>query len=290
MIESLTMTNAAEAKLSWAAGLDYFKKNPVTQFKPGLNIVFGPNGSGKSTLLELLGMSLAAVQGGTSVVTQSWMTDILGFGGSGLKLPCQVVHDGQPIMYFHARAQEGLIGGSFDDDFMDLGIANCMRKGSTGQLGMARMTRMLEVLMGETTATKVSPRKGKVSSAPDKTGFPDEIVWKMSRASVNDVWKSRIAAIEAMLSASCPVGPKTLLFDEPESGYALPWQAGLWRNVFRRVDPEKFQVIVATHSPFALEIPGAHYIEMQPQYAHECFVTLLAEMADKAPWMFKGRE
>lgn len=293
MIESLTIRDLPEeATLPWVAKLDYFKKNPVTQFKPGLNIVFGPNGSGKSTILQLLGLSLAAVQGGTSVVTQSWMHEVLGFGGDSLKLPCSVVHDGQPVMYFDARAQEGLIGGSFDDDFFSLGIANTMARGSTGQLGIQRMSRMLDVLLGK-EAEKQKAKSKTLKAGKEalvKGGFPAEIEWRLNRNSVNDSWVKRLAVIEELLAGKCAAGPKTLLFDEPESGYSLPWQASLWRKIFSQVDPEKFQVIIATHSPFALEIPGANYIEMEPGYAHECFVTLLAEMAEKAPWMFKTTE
>lgn len=69
--------------------------------------------------------------------------------------------------------------------------------------------------------------------------------------------------MEALLSAKLPVGPKTMLFDEPESGFSLMWQAGVWKNIFSKVDPKEFQLIIATHSPFALQLPGAHYIEMQ---------------------------
>ena len=294
MIESLTFHDVPDAEMPWVAQLDYFKNNPVTLFKPGLNIVFGPNGSGKSTILQLLGLSLAAVQGGTSVVTQSWIQDVLGFSGSTLKLPCNVVHDGQPVMYFDARAQEGLIGGSFDDDFFSLGIANTMARGSTGQLGIRRMSRMLDVLLEKPAASAKSDKTAKSramkQTREEPAGFPAEIEWRLNRNSVNDSWVKKLSIIEELLSAKCAAGPKTLLFDEPESGYSLPWQAGLWKNVFSKVDPEKFQVIVATHSPFALEIPGANYIEMQPEYAHECFVTLLTAMAEKAPWMFKTKD
>lgn len=294
MIESLTFHDVQDAEMPWVAQLDYFKNNPVTQFKPGLNIVFGPNGSGKSTILQLLGLSLAAVQGGTSVVTQSWVQDVLGFSGSTLKLPCNVVHDGQPVMYFDARAQEGLIGGGFDDDFFSLGVANTMARGSTGQLGIRRMSRMLDVLLEKADTSekghKAAGSRAMKQKREEPAGFPAEIEWRLKRNSVNETWVNKLRVIEELLSAKCAVGPKTLLFDEPESGYSLPWQAGLWKNVFSKVDPEKFQVIVATHSPFALEIPNAHYIEMTPGYAHECFVTLLAEMADKAPWMFKTKD
>lgn len=282
MIDALTIQSRKESCMPWVEQLDYFKRNPETAFKPGLNILFGANGSGKSTVLQLLAQSLAAAQGGTSVVTSSWMQDIFGFGSDEVKLPCSLVHDGQPVMFFDARAKEGLIGGSFDDDFFNLGIANAMAKGSTGQLGLRRLDRLLSVLLadikGKPSATppaeekpKRRGKKAEAAKTAPKTqpGFPEAIEWRVNRKSVNDTWKARLDQVELLFAAKRDVGPRTFLFDEPESGFSLPWQAGLWANIFSKVDPEKHQVIIATHSPFALGIPGAHYIEMSPGYLKE---------------------
>lgn len=289
MIDSLSITSVPDNCMPWVESLDYFKRQPTTAFKPGLNILFGANGSGKSTVLQLLAQSLAAVQGGTSVVTQSWLQDVCAFGGSELKLPCEVIHDGKPVMFFDARAKEGLIGGGFDDDFFGMGVANAMAKGSTGQLGLRRLDRLLAVLVDDIRATQAGAgpaaapaaaekpkRRTKKAEAeptpkqvPGKRGFPTEIEWRIQRKMVNDTWKARFAVVEKLLEAKRAVGPQTLLFDEPESGFSLPWQAGLWTNIFAKVDPAKYQVIVATHSPFALGLPGVNYIEMSPGYLAE---------------------
>ncbi|KVP39545.1 AAA family ATPase [Burkholderia ubonensis] len=289
MIDSLTFKPLKGSTMPWAAELDYFKKAPVTEFKPGLNILFGGNGSGKSTVLQLLATSLAAAQGGTSVVTASWMRDVLGFDNKSVQLPCELVHDGQPVMFFDARAKEGLIGGGFDDDFFNLGIANTMARGSTGQLGLRRVDRLLQVLVSKDCPTPQPPepepadkpkrRGGRTAKSFERKeairslvpdGFPAEIEWKVTRGSGTDHRNKRFDLVDELLRAKRPVGPKTLIFDEPESGFSLPWQAGLWHNVFGKVDPARFQVIVATHSPFALGIPGANYIEMSPGYVREC--------------------
>ena len=287
MIDALTIQSRKESCMPWVEQLDYFKRNPETTFKPGLNILFGGNGSGKSTVLQLLAQSLAAAQGGTSVVTSSWMHDLFGFGSDEVKLPCQVVHDGQPVMFFDARAKEGLIGGAFDDDFFSLGIANTMAKGSTGQLGLRRLDRLLRVLIAdikgpqeaEPPAEEKPKRRGKKNDAAKaapkaQDGFPEAIEWRVNRKSVNDTWKARLDQVEALFAPKREVGPRTFIFDEPESGFSLPWQAGLWANVFSKVDPAKHQVIIATHSPFALGIPGAHYIEMSPGYLSEAQVAV----------------
>lgn len=275
MIESITYDAARGTKFPYAAQIEYFKKSPVTRFKPGLNIVYGANGSGKSTLLQLLGQSLAAVQGGRSVVTQAWLSDLLEFGSKAIGLPCDVVHDGQPIMYHDARSVVGLFGGSaaFDDDFFSEGIEACVAKGSVGQLSMQRGARLFNVL--------VADRKGATAD-----GFPKEVEWKYPRTSTYADTAARIAAVEALFEARCAKGPKTLLFDEPESGFSMPWQAAMWRNIFARVDPAKFQVIVATHSPFALGIKDAHYVEMTPGYSEECLSVLMEDLTSKAAFIF----
>lgn len=312
MIESLTYKKIAKpAMVEWADSVAYLQRCPTTTFKPGLNILYGPNGSGKSTVLKMLATGLAAEQGGTSRVTQSWVGDMFEVIGQELKVNFDVIHDGQPIMYFDARATEGLKMGHFDDDFFNLGVANLTAKGSTGQLGAGRMDRMVRVLTGETelekarlaqeqaeAIKKATPKQAKRtgrsassfqrSARPPRplveSGFPQQIQWRITKDSVNSFWQRRLEQAERLLAARIPAGPKTLLFDEPESGFSLPWQSGLWQKVFAQIDPQEFQVIVATHSPFALRIPGANYIEMEPGYMTQSEVavaTLMSRFATK---------
>ena len=289
MIESFEFlkpaANSEKSAFPWAAEIGFFKRNKKIEFKPGLNVLFGGNGSGKSTLLQMMGMSLAAVQGGRSCVTSTWLSEVfVGLGTQSPGIPGKLMHDGQPIMYFDARAKEGFLGGGFDDDFFDMGLENSMRRGSTGQIGLTRLDRMLSVLREEQepepgkakqttkekSGTAVTPKelsreRERTSRKSKSVGFPQEIEFKVSRG-VNSYWEPRLKAVDDMMAAKIPKGPRTLLFDEPESGFSFDWQDRLWRGVFERVDAAKFQVIIATHSPFALAIPGANYIEMEPGY------------------------
>lgn len=312
MIESLTYKKIDKPTMvAWADSVAYLQRCPTTTFKPGLNILYGPNGSGKSTLLKMLANGLAAEQGGTSTVTQSWVGDLFGLIEDDIKVNFDIVHDGQPVMFFDARAKEGLMRGGFDDDFFNLGVANLMARGSAGQLVAGRMDRMLRVLTGEAelekarlaqeqaevikkATSKQAKRTGRSASSFQRSarpprplvesGFPQQIQWRITKDSVNSFWQRRLEQAERLLAARIPAGPKTLLFDEPESGFSLPWQSGLWQNVFAQIDPQEFQVIIATHSPFALRIPGANYIEMEPGYMTQSEVavaTLMSRFAAK---------
>lgn len=235
----------------------------------------------------MMGMTMAAVQGGRSCVTSSWIYDLVGFHGKEHGIPGKLRHDGQPIMYFDARAKEGIVGGGFDDDFFSLGFENSMRRGSTGQLVLARLDRMLSILRGAqevigASSAATTKSKRKTSGAPvskenpgrrasgstfnaGAPSFPTEIEYKVTRGE-NSVWAAKLKTLEALFVASVPLGPKTMLFDEPESGFSIDWQARFWSGLRDKVNPHEFQVIVATHSPFALGVEGANYIEMEEGY------------------------
>lgn len=295
MIHQLRLTHpSADAHtLAWASTVACLKK-PMN-FQPGLNILFGPNGSGKSTVLKLLAMYLAAEQGGRSVVTSSWIQDLFGFSGRQQDaLFWTVQHDGQPVVYSNPRQAIGLygLGSAFDDDFMMDGLNELqVMKSSSGQVTSSRIARVVRTIMEDVgpvdPSTAESPPKAPTpkrsskartarsfdrtppSREPEAFAFPAAIEWRI-QAGLNDVWSERVALVRTMLKANAAPGPRTIVLDEPETGFGLPWQAGFWNNVMRSAQAKNFQIIVATHSPFALNVPDAHYIETQPGYLDEC--------------------
>lgn len=240
MISTINFADIKNSKnFQYATQLEYFKNNTQIQFKPGLNIIFAPNGTGKSTLLKIMAQFTASEQGGVSTVTDSWMRDVGGYQDSHLN-GLEVKHDGQPVMYNNPRQAVGLFGGmaGFDEDFFDQGIAEVQMKESTGMTTLARMNKVLALLHGKyKIPEKIAMRNGKLNTIT-----------------------------EGFLQASISLGQQTVLLDEPESGLAVHVQANLWKMIEKGAKEQNLQIIVATHSPFALACFSANYLELKPGY------------------------
>lgn len=134
------------------------------------------------------------------------------------------------------------------------------RRASHGQQALRRGNLAMSILLGHAQ-------------------FPTKIATTIHKKGVNDLWVRGIEAIEARLEGSIPRGQSTLLLDELEANYSLVWQARLWRLLAKPELAEKFQIIVATHSAFALGIKHANYIEVAPGFVEEVESALRARYA-----------
>lgn len=268
MFSQITLTNLKSSpRFGYARALPFFKNKRQLVFKPGLNILFGPNGSGKSTVLHMLGETMSAVQGGVSTVTQRTVHETVDMmagrdrsQGMVDKLGLDVMHDGQPVVFCDPRDSVGLDSGAFDDDFFSQGFAEVQLRhtSSHGQLSVHRLNTVLAVLL-------------------DKAPFPKEVAWKIKRGQVNDMWQQALDVVQARMQARIDPAQPTVLLDEPEANYSLPWQARLWSLLAREAVAAKFQLIVASHSPFALGIPHAHYIDLAGGFRQEAEAALRAK-------------
>lgn len=262
MISSIQFSQSEETKeisnekyqsnqFRYAREIPFLKDIKQIEFKQGINILFGQNGSGKSTILSMLAAYLAAEQGGKSCVTQSWISD---YFMNNQAFDYHLIHDGNPILYGNPRNQVGIIGGQLDDDFILSGIMNAQMKRSTGETSCLRLTDAIKVII-------------------KKEAHPETIEWKIKKNNVNDRWAERLEKAEKQLGRHHEFTggtSNTVLLDEPESGYSITWQKTFWDNIIKPIDTEQFQVIIATHSIFSLNIPGANYIEMEPGYIDRC--------------------
>lgn len=275
MIESIELKAVKRSPMfGYAAELPFVKAHPRLEFRPGLNILFGPNGSGKSTILKVLAHTLCAYQGGVSTITLDAISDTVDML-SGLRLPragtsaktrvkgpvdklaVPVAHDGQPAVFCDPRRPVGLSGGAFDDAFFMQGVLEVMTNSrrSHGQSAATRASTALQMLAGQVP-------------------FPAEISYHVRKSHINDMWQAALAVLEARLTPSIAKGQPSVLLDEPEANYSLAWQARLWRLLADATVAQNFQVVVATHSPFALGIGHAHYIDLEPGFRQEALELL----------------
>lgn len=264
MISSLQLHEGTPRDFPWFAKTSFCGQKQF-DFKPGLTVIYGPNGSGKTTLVSMLADYLAAQQGGVSAVTERWVRDQFKQSET-LEPGYTVVHDGQPAMYFSGYAKVGLVGSNFDDDFFFQGLSNAFRKGSNGELALQRLGRIVKILNGSQEVL--------LETEAEDWGFPDHIHWSMEKEAVNTLWQARLDKVAKQLQGTLQRGPKTLLLDEPDTGFGVEWQEKLWNGLLAKVDAQKYQVIVATHSPFSLGIPGATYIETAPGIIDRATVAL----------------
>lgn len=123
-------------------------------------------------------------------------------------------------------------------------------KKSHGQLALWRASRALAVL-------------------EDKRRFPREVLRKIGKSNVNSTWVQAIEVLEKRLEPSIAKGQPSVLLDEPEASFSLVWQARLWNKLADPALARDFQIIVATHSAFALGIAHANYIDVAPGFREE---------------------
>ena len=249
MITRIDITDPTKTAVKWWNEVKLLKGKTTIDFKPGLNIIFGPNGSGKSTILTLLARMFHCHQGDVPLVTQTSLGDVC--GGFGRNDPMQVgalpIHDGASVLHFDPTQTVGLFGGSFDWDFGDMGLQNCMAKGSAGETTLRRMDKVLGMLAGLVPI----PTCG----------------WKGEHYKATDTGKT-VAAFLAGNLEGASVGEPTFLLDEPDRSLAIPLQRALLTKLAEFAMP--YQIILASHSPFALDLPGANYIELDPLYLRQC--------------------
>lgn len=256
---------AKNNKFHYLNELSYFKKSRSIEFTDGVNIIFSPNGTGKSSILKMIALNLAAEQGGVSKVTTTWLLNMFGFnlGGESKQTPLHGItinHDGQKLHKFDARQEVGLTRDrQIDQDFFHDGLVESMEKKSTGLLTIQRTRKLFELL-------------------EDFNDVDFEIIDK-HRADGNE------DAIKLLLP-NISKGKPTILMDEPESGLSPIFQGNFLTALPEHETFNKYQWIIATHSPFAFMLPDANIInltndELYPQKTVNAYKILLDDLNEK---------
>ena len=266
MIRELKITNPERTPIEWWASVEALKGRESIEFNPdGPTVIWGPNGVGKSSIIKALAMLTHCEQGGYPKVTDHSVRKFRRIGDDGVLDGMSIVSDGQPVNYMAPDLNPGLQYGmaAFDYDFMAeaMGGMGAM-KTSSGQ----QVQRRLGLLMQQ------ARKPGKVK----RNGY------------VGDDEKSVVlGGLEA--SPGVSKGKPTLLLDEPLRSLDLFKQVELWMAFEGSLFTE-FQVIIASHSMFSMDIKGASYIELAPRYRDRCAVMIdLYTSVHGTPWAWRGK-
>lgn len=239
MIHRLRITDPANCVCPWWKTIPGFKRKKTIEFAPDLNVLAGANGSGKSTILSVIAKLLCCEAGDVQLIGQSTSQDLYEERNRNKKLLLGVhpEHDGSPIMHYAAGKAVGLMGGSFDYDFMVEGVRNAMAHVSSGQLDLSRMGTVIKAA---------------------RSGQWPEIQWKIQKDFAKD--------LEVFLQGDGTRIRPTLLLDEPSRSLDLRMEIRLF-EVIQEIARSGVQVIVATHSLLAFRLDGVHCIDTTKDYS-----------------------
>lgn len=255
MIQSLSITADARVPVSWWNKA--FTTAQAWEFKPGVNILWGPNGSGKSTILTLLARLHCCEHTGYSKVTElGFQTLFSGLkpGPDGQETPIgiEVQHDGQEVRCFNTSKAIGMEFGMAAFDFeVDDPVGALMTRGSQGQLNVHRLGQVLRPKL-RSKVEWVHPPDPKYRPEPGE----------------RNVYREQQAWLQKYLKGTTKKSQPTVLLDEPDVGLDWPTKKMLWDLMMLSSDQRQY--IVASHSIFAMNFPGAHFIELKPGYLDEC--------------------
>lgn len=233
-------------------------KDRKFEFTSGLNILFGNAGSCKSTALKVMAAYSGIRVGGWSTISEP---SLLAYDSikhfpfcyrNFTPTKCDAIVDwnGEPTFYndseamgkndnswFYQNAQQSSDGITTEAEQMDI-LAS---RPSSGQYRIHKINKIMRI----------------IQNPPDLSIVPANITNKT------------LAQIEVDYIQSLPRNGKiTLLLDEPEKALPIPKQVELFDTLVTL--SEHFQLIIATHSPFALDYKKANIIDVTPGYIKEC--------------------
>lgn len=229
------------------------------EFKPGMNILFGPNGCGKSTIVKTIGANAMTVRGWSNM--NYGPMKVAGFSGDKMDIrkhiektlgfPSAMDFDG-PVYYHNDYDLERYACYTLYGTGVGTGVAcaeaylaermdNRMR--SSGEAEMA--------IQGNTLVNILDGR------------------WKFNRDAVIKAGEEKREDWGQLLEAQREYadrtwlrgGAPTLLMDEPELHLSFETMDGLFTRFIPKFLEQGYQVIIATHYPFApFQFPDANII------------------------------
>jgi energy-coupling factor transporter ATP-binding protein EcfA2 len=237
------------------------------EFTDGLNVLFGPNGCGKSTIIKTLKSYCGIQKGGWTAVSDPLVIGSYYVGKmheakdfphayytySPGKSMADVGWDGCPVFF-----NDGDIKVSETFFFQNVGqsddgitseaeqLETLALKPSSGQYRIQKINKMVNMLQSP-------PPYSSIEETPFRCQYPDVAMREVA------YWRS----------LGRRSNKYTILLDEPERSLSLPKQEKLLTELIPEL-MKTYQVVIATHSIFALTMKDANIIDMQEGYVEEC--------------------
>lgn len=238
-------------------------------FTSGINVLYGTNGTGKSVILNTIKAYCGIEKGGWSKINDPAAigTAFLGKMREAEDFP----HAYKQLSPSMSKANVDWDGiPSFFNDG-DIKVSDTFFFQNIGQSsdGITSEEEQFESLINKPSSGQYRASKINKILNMIKQGIPyseiDTIPTKYSNRMAAERELSYWRFLRKFKNGSVP----TILLDEPERALSLPRQKDFFLGVIPELLKDK-QVIMATHSPFALFIPNANIIEMEDGYKNEC--------------------
>ena len=261
MIKELVVRDPKKTPLPHWHKVPWLKSLDKVTFKPGLNVIFGKNGSGKSTLINGLAILMHCRDENWPRISKTSITRFM--RASTLADGLLLKHDGAPCRYLGIdppgwAPEKGIVENKLMLEAAE--AARGMQYMSAGQGSMTKLVRFL----------KAEPEKVKLAfGLKDATGDWGTI-YRVATESIMNVEKSKAKKKRQSV----------ILLDEVDSHLDFAKQHAMWTQLKEMA--QTHQIIVASHSPFAVSVPGANYIEATPGYLDGARAALASLLESKS--------
>ena len=254
-----------KVKSGFAANLPCLKGRFT--FTKGLNVLFGPNGCGKSTTLKIIA-AYCGIRTTGSMGCGGWSRfpdpmDLRRDFDDKIKLPAALknMSPGKCEAKVGWDGTASFLNHSMEDRPQGSALFDSAEESNDG---MTDMMEQIGVMVSRPSSGQLRLHEiGKIVKAalnpPDLTKIPDK--------DVNINWSGAWNAFATYVKTLERTGPVTLLLDEPDKSLSIESQIYLWKHLFPKMT-NKVQLIVATHSPFSVDIE-ANFVDMQEGYLEE---------------------
>lgn len=242
--------------------------NKIFEFTDGINVIYGPNGCGKSTILKTLKAYCGIEKAGWTRISEPTvlgtmyigrMAEAVGFPHAYRKYApsnsmANVLWDGLPTFFndgdikvsdtfFYHNVGQSEDGITTEQEQMEM----LAKHPSSGQFRIEKINKIFDML------TKSPLTIPQMETLPPRCQYPNIANMEIQ------YWRS----------LSRKSNKLTILFDEPERSLSLPLQRELLLNSIPTY-LKNYQIIMATHSIFALEMKNVNLIDIQDGYAKVC--------------------